>query len=198
MLLFGMILLNSCAIHKDFPYICFRWGCFAKQVGLPSGKAIANQIQVNSKIRKKRRENNRRKKSKPPRPVEAVSADNSNQEKIIPQSVIPSRHNDTTRYTLVNKGNEHYLLLIFICTNGNKKDSLLLAYPEKGDEITGYEKQQIRDLLNTKKGNLFEKVIIKDSSVELQGSGKSKKAKKQVAHYLVTEGINEEIISYQE
>ena len=58
------ILFSSCAIHDKFPYICLRWGCFAKQVGLPDKKVIMKRMQTNAKVRKKKREAKKRKRNK--------------------------------------------------------------------------------------------------------------------------------------
>lgn len=189
------LLLGSCAIHKDFPYICLRWGCFAKQVGLPSGRAVKKQMEVNAKVRKRKRDAKRKKNGKPA----AITKSNKNYkpEETVPEE--PAVKKDSLKYTFATKGDENFLILVFKEAHPPGQDSLLIKYPEKGEEISEYEKARIKNYLIENEITSGDKVIIKEqkeySQPELSGSNK---VKDKLAEFLRSLGIAPKQIRFKE
>lgn len=178
------LLLSSCAIHKDFPFICFRWGCFAKQVGLPSGKAIKKQVQINAKVRKKKREAKKRKKNKPEPYI--ISDKKGSTEEAEKSKVIKK---DTSVLSYFAKGNANYLILVFLEAHPPGEDSLLINYPENR-EFSEYEKSAIKNFVDSVSVGSGDAFIIKEYSEYLQPELKGRtKAKEKLFRLLNDFGI---------
>jgi len=190
------LLLSSCAIHDKFPYICLRWGCFAKQVGLPDKKVVMKRMQTNAKVRKKKREAKKRKRNKMNETVVATAKSNndSSSEQNEPTEAAKT---DSTKYTFKPIGDSNYLILVFNEAHPPGEDSLLIKYPEK--DFSEYEKVQIKNYvesLNFGKGDSF---IVKEfkeySQPELKGSTK---AKERLIEILKSLGINPKQIRFKD
>lgn len=57
--LVAMCLLNSCAIHKKFPFICFASGCVKEQFKVREIKAGIKRMKGEASVRKRRRNKNK-------------------------------------------------------------------------------------------------------------------------------------------
>ncbi|MBN8693249.1 MAG: hypothetical protein J0L69_08630 [Bacteroidetes bacterium] len=190
------LLLSSCAIHDKFPYICLRWGCFAKQVGLPDKKVVMKRMQTNAKVRKKKREAKKRKRNKM-NETAVVNAKSNNDSSNEQDEPIESAKTDSTKYTPNPNGDSNYLILVFNEAHPPGEDSLLIKYPEK--DFSEYEKVQIRNYvesLNFGKGDSF---IVKEfkeySQPELKGNTK---AKEKLIEILKSLGINPKQIRFKD
>lgn len=188
-----VLLMGSCAIHKDFPYICLRWGCFAKQVGLPDGRMLRKQAEINAKVRKKKREAKRRKNGK------ADYVAKSSGKPDVEESAPDHAKRDSTRTTYSIKGDDNYIILVFKEAHPPGKDSLLLKHPGKGDEISEYEKARLKSYLQENKPRANCTVIVKEfieySHPELSGSNK---IKENIILYLESLGIKRKQIKFKE
>lgn len=54
-----MCVLNSCAIHKEFPFICFASGCVKKQFNMREIKAGIKRMKGEASARKRKRNKNK-------------------------------------------------------------------------------------------------------------------------------------------
>lgn len=190
------LLLSSCAIHDKFPYICLRWGCFAKQVGLPDKKVVMKRIQTNAKVRKKKREAKKRKRNKMNEPTvsidKPISNSSSEQEELIEISKA-----DSTKYSFKSNNESNYLILVFKEAHPPGEDSLLIKYPDQ--ELSEYEKSEIKKYVESVdfgKGDSFIVKEFKDySQPELKGNTK---AKKKLVEFLKSLGINPKQIRFKD
>lgn len=191
--------MSSCAIHKDFPYICLRWGCFAKQVGLPDSRVIKKQMEVNAKVRKRKRENKRKKNTK----IDAISKSTKNYTKEEAAKEVESTNKQVRKDTIINtfspNGYQNYLILVFKEAHPPGKDSLLIKYPEKGDVISDYEKARIKNYLSENKISSGDKIIVKEykeyTNPEL---GEKNNVKNKLAEFLESLGISLKQIRFKE
>lgn len=189
------LLLSSCAIHDKFPYICLRWGCFAKQVGLPDKKVVMKRIQTNAKIRKKKREAKKRKRNKMNETTvtTAKSNNDSSTEKDEPTEVAKT---DSTKYTFKPNGDSNYLILVFNEAHPPGEDSLLIKYPEK--DFSEHEKSEIKKYVESVDFGKGDSFIIKEfkeySQPELKGNTK---AKEKLIEILKSLGINPKQIRFK-
>lgn len=53
--LMGICFLNSCAIHKEFPFICFAKGCVKEQFKVREIKAMTKRMKGKANLRKRKR-----------------------------------------------------------------------------------------------------------------------------------------------
>lgn len=190
------ILFSSCAIHDKFPYICLRWGCFAKQVGLPDKKVVMKRMQTNAKVRKKKREAKKRKRNKMNETI-VTNAKPNNDSHSEESEQSETAKSDSTKYSVTPNGDSNYLILVFNEAHPPGEDSLLMKYPE--DDFSEYEKEEIKkyvESIDFGKGDTF---IIKEfkeySQPELRGSTK---AKVKLLDFLKSLGINPKQIRFKD
>lgn len=185
------LLLSSCAIHKDFPFICLRWGCFAKQVGLPSGKAIKKQAQINTKVRKKKREAKKRKRNKQ-EPYLVTDKNGTTEE----SEKSKETKKDTLNISYSAKGNANYLILVFLEAHPPGEDSLLINYPDNR-EFSEYEKTAIKNFVDSVSIGSGDAFVIKEYSEYLQPELRGRtKAKEKLFRVLNDLGIAPKRIRY--
>lgn len=185
------LLLSSCAIHKDFPFICLRWGCFAKQVGLPSGKAIKKQAQINAKVRKKKREAKKRKRNKQ-EPYLVTDKNGTTEE----SEKLKETKKDTLNISYSAKGNANYLILVFLEAHPPGEDSLLINYPDNR-EFSEYEKTAIKNFVDSVSIGSGDAFVIKEYSEYLQPELRGRtKAKEKLFRVLNDLGIAPKRIRY--
>lgn len=191
-----VLLFSSCAIHDKFPYICLRWGCFAKQVGLPDKKVVMKRMQTNAKVRKKKREAKKRKRNKMNETIVTNTKPNSDSPG---QENEPTETNktDSTKYSVKINGDSNYLILVFNEAHPPGEDSLLIKYPDK--DFSEYEKTQIKNYVEGLDFGRGDSFIIKEfkeySQPELKGSTK---AKERLIEFLKSLGINPKQIRFKD
>ena len=147
-----VLLIASCAIHDKFPFICFRWSCIAAEFKLPSVNASAMKKQRKSRAsaRKKKRQRARNKRAREkgnvvskPNYSESNTQENKNEE--------PPAKKDSLKYSFTTVSEDKYIVIKFFKTDPPKVDSILIKYPDDGDEISAYDKQTLKNYVDSNK-----------------------------------------------
>lgn len=168
-------------------------------MGLPDGRAVRKQMEMNAKVRKKKRESKRRKDAKPDA-IKRADKNYSNEDLAKEEKQTqPVEKRDSIKTVYSNRGDENYLILVFIEAHPPGKDSLLIKYPETGDEVSDYEKQRIKSYLDENKSRLNDKLVIKEyieySQPERRGNNS---VKTKLIQFLEVLGINPKSIQFKE
>ena len=116
-------LFYSCAIHRKFPFICFRKECVLSQLHFYDAKESFRRAKINSSVRKKKREMNR-------------SKERARKDKSYPpdQKLIDKREKDSLDYSKGFAGLCDESKVIFSYSLINDSSSLTKNY--KNDTIT--------------------------------------------------------------
>lgn len=190
----SLIIVQSCAIHKKFPFICFRWGCFANQVGLPDGKVLLKQAKVNAKVRKKKREAKRRKRDKV-NGIEVVKGKNATYEASREEA---SEKKDTVKTTYLSSGDLNFVILVLQKAHPPGKDSMYVNTMDS-DTLTQSAKGSIKNFLNANDVDNHDIIVVKEkieySNNELRGNSKQKE---KVILFLEQLGIKRKQIRFKE
>ncbi|MGZ3901164.1 MAG: hypothetical protein ACXVNM_11550 [Bacteroidia bacterium] len=140
-----IIQLTSCAIHRKFPFICFKKECVLGQLGYYSARESFKRAKINGKVRKHKKEIKRnlrlsRKGKKPPYDLEKEK-----------------KQSDSLTYARGFSGVCKELKIVFVSTN---KDTVIAHYAFDEKDLSEDEKKVIKDLVGKNGAALFNEVII--------------------------------------
>ncbi len=188
----ALLLFSSCAIHKKFPFICFRWECVVAQLKFPELKASIrlNKAIANSKRKKRNRgktDNSKIKEINKPNinQVEKQSDPNANTRKdsVFTFSAPPPPVKTETSDTLIiynynlNEDNisepDKNELKKYIVRVGNKISQIKIkgfSDAEEDSHHKGMEKQRVKKIykLLRRLGISPEKLFISEEQDEIQ------------------------------
>jgi hypothetical protein len=125
-----VFLLSSCAIHKQFPFICFRPGCIKAAFKIEGLKAWKKSRRGKAQIRKNRSN------SKNTRKVKSYN--------------INSENNDTTGFGNMSTASCDIIKMVFfrsVKTNHDQTDTFLVHFRQPENEIDELSEVQIRGYL---------------------------------------------------
>jgi hypothetical protein len=137
--------LSSCAIHRKFPFICFKKECVLGQMGFYAARESFRRAKINSTVRKHKREVKRnvrqgRRGKKPPYDLE--------QEK---------KQSDSLTYLGGFSGICKELKLVFV---SNEKDTLVAHYAFDEKDMKEGEKELVKGLIEKRNAANIKQVII--------------------------------------
>lgn len=116
-----LILFTSCAIHKSFPFICFKGSCIGKQWHFRDIKTAGKNIKVNANQRKKKREAKKRKRRGLEEKIESSEANGSLKEIEKPDIV---KQDSITSFKINFKGSDTLIVINY----GAREDSITEEY----------------------------------------------------------------------
>lgn len=141
-----MIQLTSCAIHRKFPFICFKKECVLGQMGFYAARESFRRAKINATVRKHKREVKRnvrrgRRGKKPPYDLEKEK-----------------KQADSLTYIGGFSGICKELKLVFV---SEKNDTLIAHYGFDDKDLREGEKQLVKELVEkVKAANIKEVVVI--------------------------------------
>lgn len=69
----------------------------------------------------------------------------------------PQVKKDSLHYSFASNAEDQYIIIKFNKIDPDKKDSVLIKYPDKGDEISNYDKQVLKNYVDS---NKIEKIAL--------------------------------------
>jgi hypothetical protein len=116
-----VFLFTSCAIHKSFPFICFKGSCIGKQWHFRDIKTAGKNIKVNANQRKKKRAANKRKRHGIEEKTESIETKESIKEIEKPDIV---QQDSITSFKINFKGSDTLIVINY----GIREDSISEDY----------------------------------------------------------------------
>ena len=139
-------------MHDKFPFICFRWSCISAEFKLPSFKAtgsLRKQRKAKASLRKKKRQ---RAKNKRLREKGIAVPDYNTPD---PEETVTKP--DSLKYKFKALQEDKYVIISFNKKDPDKTDSLFVRYNADGDDVLDYDKQIIKNYLDS---NAVEKITL--------------------------------------
>jgi hypothetical protein len=185
----------SCAIHDKFPFICFRWSCITSELKLPdfNTSGMKKQRKARASLRKKKRQRAKNKRlSKKGNKASKPGYDYEDKDE--PKTV----KKDSLKYSFSSEVKEEYIVIRFTRKDKEKADSILVKYPENGNEISAYDKQLLKMYVDSNKVENIEQIKIREhtgSKEEDEHLGKhSSPVKRKLSEFFIELGIAQERI----
>lgn len=159
-----LMLFESCAIHKEFPFICFNGECVANQLKFKkvkaSLKASFTKMSLKASMRKKKRYANKRKSN-----LVKKNTDNSNEpvysesgiatfEVLKPDSVLSVSKPDSSSSSTSTFG--------FNVGIGNLDTVIILKYKVSMDAISHEDSLMLRNFFNYRQDQKMREIIIQE------------------------------------
>lgn len=153
-------LIASCAIHRKFPFICFKKECVLGQLGIYGAMEAVKRGKINSNVRKKKRQmkrsRNRAAKDKtyPPDPV-----------------LQEEKNRDSLAYVKGFAGLCKDIKIVFIhemkrecsdCNNDVRRDSVIVLYKFDERELSEESKQAITKIISNTQIDHINEITIKN------------------------------------
>lgn len=182
-----LTLITSCAIHAEFPFICFRWSCIASEFKLPSfnTSGMKKQRKARASLRKKKRQ---RIKNKRLREKGIVIVNNNND-----SDNDGTQKQDSLKYRFKALQEDRYVIISFNRTDPSGTDSLYVRYNSDEDDILEYDKQLVKKYLDS---NSVKKILLinvrehfGDKKEDERQNKHTSITKEHIAAYLIKLGI---------
>jgi hypothetical protein len=142
-----IFIFSSCAIHRKFPFICFRKECVLGQLGYYKLKALNKRTKANSTIRKKKR-SRRRDKEKNKEIVTDVTIDSGRKDSLIYFKGRSPGICTETKLVIFQK-TDHW-------------DTLLVYFPDHEKNISENKKKELRDYVEKAGTESIISILIKN------------------------------------
>lgn len=147
----------SCAVHDKFPFICFRWSCIAAEFKLPkfdtNGMKAARKARVSMRKKKRQRAKNRR-LSKKGKPIKNYNENSEAEETVIKK--------DSLKYRFSALQEDRYIIISFNKKEPVKTDSIFVRYNSDGDDVLEYDKQFIKNYLDSNKVETISMIHVRE------------------------------------
>lgn len=188
-LFISLLLFVSCAVHDKFPFICFRWSCIAAEFKLPSFKAtgsLKKQRKAKASLRKKKRQRAKNKRLR----EKGIAVPDINTTADAGETAEKA---DSLKYKFKALQEDKYIIISFNRKDLVKTDSLFVRYNADGDDMLEYDKQVIKNYLDS---TTVEKIIlinvrehVGDKKEDDKHNKHASTVKEHVAQYFVQIGI---------
>jgi hypothetical protein len=140
-------LFSSCAIHRKFPFICFRKECVLGQLGFYKMKEAGKRMKINANVRRSKRAAKKRKSQ-------------SKGENIRIDVAEPKK--DSLRYGGGKSAGICKETKLVIFQKTESCDTILIYFPLKERDITEDKKKELKDFVEKAGADVITEVIIKN------------------------------------
>ena len=110
----------------------------------------------------------------------------------------PPVKKDTTKYSFSSQEQDQYIIIKFFKIDPDKKDSILIKYPDKGDEISNYDKQTLKNYVDS---NKVDRILLREhigsKEEDAHRNKHSSSIKRNFSNYFIQLGIPPEKISFK-
>jgi hypothetical protein len=197
-LFLSLLLLASCAIHDKFPFICFRWSCIASELKLPSvnTSAMKKQRKAKASLRKKKRQ---RAKNKRLREKGITNSSDYVETQEVEQKQEESKPTkDSVHYSFKTPSDDKFIIIKFFRINPTSTDSVSIRYPDKGSDISYYDKQILKSYLDSSNTKEISIVHVREHIGSTKNNQHQNKQvtplKRRIGDYFIELGIPSEKI----
>jgi len=183
--LLALILFTSCAIHKEFPFICFNRGCVKDQWNIPKLRHNVKifRKQTVAKIYKKKNKNNHL-ESRTEINIAKVYKDSLR----VPKSTKAKTPDSIIVHEPINKKNT-----IDTLANLSKKNNLTINYPFNDANISEEDRKKVEKYFEYIDVKNISKIIVRGYTDNLGSSSYNKNLSdqraKKIYEYLIKLGI---------
>ncbi len=113
----------------------------------------------------------------------------------------PQAKKDSLKYSFTTQSEDKYIIIKFSKSDPEKKDSILIKYPEDGDEISAYDKQTLKNYVDSNKVKKIALINVREHvGTKEEDKHRNKHItpiKRTISDYFIQLGVPREKISFK-